>query len=139
MRQLPYGYEINNGTIVVNKQEAQILRTMAENYVGGMSLQKCADAVGLTVTHSSIMKMLTNRKYLGTDVFPPILSTEMMDMIITEKARRSAFLGRDNLKTCKFPVYEKKFSIPPIPTKYKDPTKQAEYAYSLIKTEVKQV
>ena len=140
MRQLPYGYEIENGIVVVNEENAQILRTMVEGYISGMSLQKCAEAVGMSVKHSTIMKMLTNRKYLGTDIFPPILSAEVMDEVKAEKARRSAFLGRDNLKSRKqASVYEKQFSVPPIPVKYKDPIKQAEYAYCLIQTEVKQV
>ena len=138
MKHTPYGYTIVDGKAVVNEKEAKILQKICDNYILGMSLMASAKSVGLKIQHSGVKRLMLNRKYLGDDFYPAILTEEIMNKVEEERARREKALGRDRRKqgkTVKRVVYTK-FSIPKIDVKYENPMKQAEYAYSLIGNEV---
>ncbi|HEM5961496.1 TPA: recombinase [Streptococcus suis] len=138
MKHTPYGYTIVDGKAVVNEKEAKILQKICDNYILGMSLMASAKSVGLKIQHSGVKRLMLNRKYLGDDFYPAILTEEIMNKVEEERARREKALGRDRRKqgkTVKGVVYTK-FSIPKIDVKYENPMKQAEYAYSLIGNEV---
>lgn len=138
MRTIPFGYEIVNGVITVNEEKAAVLRDMCTNYLNGASFDKCARDAGLNVKHRSISMMLENKTYLGTKVFPQILTEETMNAIAEERKRRSHALGRDRPSEKKKapPTYEVRYRLKKVPVKYQNPVKQAEYAYSQIKKEV---
>ena len=137
MRQLPFGYEIKDGKITVNESQAEALKAMSQNYINGMSLLSCAREIGIQKDHHSIMKILTNKTYAGNTTFPRILSNETINAIIAERARRAKALGRNNLPKHRNPIVieKEKYTIGKVPTKFKDPIRQAEYAYSLIRKE----
>lgn len=138
MKHTPYGYDIKNGKIVVNEEKARIIRKICENYLSGMGLVNAAREEGLKLPQSSVSRLMMNPKYLGTDIYPPILTKELVDKVKEERKRRSAYYGRDNLKKKeqKSPVIHDSFVIPKIEMKYSDPVKQAEYAYGCIRIEV---
>ena len=138
MEHTPYGYEIVNGKAVVNKEKAVIILKICENYLNGMSLEKAAGAAGLTMGHCRVKRLLQNKRYLGDDFYPAILSEDLVCRIKEEMLKREKALGRDHRKhkEIKQPIIYSSFSIPRIPPKYKDPCKQAEFAYSLIQSEV---
>lgn len=138
MKHTPYGYTIVDGKAVVNEKEAKILQKICDNYILGMSLMASAKSVGLKIQHSGVKRLMLNRKYLGDDFYPAILTEEIMNKVEEERARREKALGRDRRKQGKpvRGVVYTKFSIPKIDVKYENPMKQAEYAYSLIGNEV---
>ena len=82
--------------------------------------------------------MLKNQKYLGTDFYPAILDQKTFDAVETERKRREEQLGRSRKKrrvsTAKAITA---FTVPKVEIRYTDPAQQAEYAYSLIESEVK--
>lgn len=132
------GYEIINGLIVVNEEEAEQVRTMYAVYLLGASYKAAAQAAGLKLTHGQVKHILQNSRYLGSESYPPIIDEETFRAAEVERLRREAALGRDK-KVKKPPVTERYymcFSIPDIPRKFYDPIKQVEYAYSLIRNEV---
>ncbi|MDD2251222.1 MAG: recombinase, partial [Candidatus Cloacimonetes bacterium] len=87
--------------------------------------------------HATASKMLQNKHYLGDEFYPPIIDEETFEKARVEKRKRAKKLGRiwepkDEPET-DYPI---KFKAKPLVQKYDDPYKQAEYAYSLIESEV---
>lgn len=138
MQHTPYGYEIVSGKAVVNEEQAAQIRKICENYLSGRSFIAAAANVGLTMSHCQVKRMIQNERYLGDSFYPAILTEETARQIEQERIRREKALGRDRRRKKKVEqakVYTD-FSIPRVPKKYEDPIRQAEYAYSLIKSEV---
>ena len=136
MKHTPYGYDIVGGKAVVNEEQADIIRKICSNYLSGMSMTAAAKDAGVTMTHSRVKHLLQNKRYLGDDFYPPILTEELAQYFETERLKRdAAYKGiryRRNMDI-QIPVA---FKIPRVISKYKDPVKQAEYAYALIESEV---
>lgn len=96
-----------------------------------------AQKAGIQTSHAAIGKMLRNTHYLGDDYYPAIIDPVMFETTESERIRRAKKLGR---------VYEPKANIEVFyPTGFRikegserldDPFQQAEYAYSLIESEV---
>lgn len=138
MQHTPYGYDIIDGKAVANEEKAAILHEICENYLSGMSFVVAAADAGLTMSHCGFKRMLQNRKLLGDSFYPAIFTEETARQIEEERLRREKALGRD-YRVCqkvKKPMIHTEFILPRIPQKYRDPVKQAEFAYSLIRSEV---
>ena len=133
----PYGYRIVGGKAVIDEEQATNIRRMCEDYLAGKSLVKAAATVGLSLSHTQVKRLIQNPRYLGDEFYPAILSKEMAQKIETERARREKALGRDGRKKRAAPAGTifTKFSAPKMAVKYKDPVRQAEYAYSMIHNE----
>jgi len=125
-----YGYKIENGTIVVVEDEAAIIRSIFKNYLSGMSMQKAADATGVDFPHSTVKKIIRQKRYIGNGFYPAIIEKDVF-------ARANGELLRRASKHCR----GKRLKEPPIFTEFKmfvpkqqfsDPVQQAEYIYSLI-------
>lgn len=139
MGHTPYGYRIENGKAVVDEEQAAQIRTLYEGYLGGLALMEAAKAAGLKLYHGSAKRMMQNRHYLGDEYYPPIIEQSTFDAALAEQQKRAEALGR---------VYETKeaeaapptmqFTIGGVTQKYEDPFKQAEYAYGLIESEVRE-
>lgn len=138
MRHTPYGYKIIDSKAVVDEEKTAQVRKICENYLSGMSFINAAADVGLTMTHCEVKHMIQNGRYLGDSFYPAIITEEIARRIEAERVRRAKALCRDNRgrKKQPRPTIYKNFSIPKVPEKYTNPIKQAEYAYSLIQSEV---
>ena len=138
MQHTPYGYDIIGGKAVVNEEQASNIHKIFENYLGGMFFISAAADVGLTMSHCGVKRMIQNKKLLGDSFYPVILTEETARQIEEERIRREKSLGRDqrgHKKVEKVKVHMA-FSMPRVPRKYDNPIRQAEFAYSLIKSEM---
>jgi hypothetical protein len=128
---------IQGGRAVINEKSTDQVRALFQGYLSGLSLAEAAKEAGIKRYHSSLARMLTNKRYLGDDFYPPIIDDSTFDAVQAERVRRAQLLGRmvDQVKT-KSSVRPLRFTISSIDTQYKDPFRQAEYAYSLIESEV---
>ena len=45
LRMVPYGYRMNNGKIIPDKNEATVVRNIFDLYIGGKSLKAIADSL----------------------------------------------------------------------------------------------
>ena len=80
--------------------------------------------------------MMLNRKYLGTDYYPALITEDIMEQVKAELTRRAGKLGR---------VFEpKEQDLPIVPTRFQfgkeemsfdNPFLQAQYMYELIEGE----
>lgn len=82
-RTQPYGYQIINGAMAVNEPEAEVVRRVFRDYAAGHSYKAIAEALtqsGSRYTPGKpewnkniIARMLQNKGYLGTELYPPLL------------------------------------------------------------------
>lgn len=136
MEHTPYGYEIIGGRAVINEGQTANIRQICENYLSGMSFKNAAAAVGLTMSHCGVKRLMLNKRYVGDSFYPPILKKETVRKVEAERIRREKALGRDRGKGVPEGTIFTKFSAPKITLKYDDPVRQAEYAYTQIRSEV---
>ena len=81
--------------------------------------------------------MLLNRRYLGDDFYPPIISEEMFNAAAEELQSRAERLGRNGHVRKEWSVnVPVRFTFISAEDYFEDPVQQAEYMYGLIKTEV---
>ena len=133
MGHTPYGYKIVNGMAVIDEIEGAAVRKLYEGYLSGLGLQAAADEAGIPVNHCQAKRMMLNRKYLGTDYYPALITEDIMEQVKAELTRRAGKLGR---------VFEpKEQDLPIVPTRFQfgkeemsfdNPFLQAQYKYELI-------
>ena len=84
-RRQPFGYQIYSGRITVNDSEADIVKYIFRAYIGGASFnnikssllnQPVAYDVDKAWNKNMIARILGDRRYVGTDVYPQILPCE---------------------------------------------------------------
>jgi hypothetical protein len=137
MSHIPFGYTIQNGRAVINEEEAVKIKKLFKVYLSGLSLSEAAQKAGIKRYHTSIARMLTDKRYVEDKFYPPIISKDTFEEVQLERRRRAEALGRiydhkgNEEKYLNFRFYA---SMPD--NLYDDPFQQAEYAYSLIKSEV---
>lgn len=137
MPHIPYGYKIVEGKAVVDQMEASKLKELFNAYLSGLSLMDAAEKAGIKRYHATIARMLTNKRYLGDEYYPKIIDRDTFYKVEDEKIRRAKMLGRIWDDKPKEEVNKSfRFSMPTPEELYDDPFKQAEYAYSLIESEV---
>lgn len=138
MEHTPYGYDIIGGRAVINEGQAANIRQICENYLSGMSFKNAAAAVGLSMSHCGVKRLMLNKQYVGDSFYPPILTKDTAQKVEAERLRREKAFGRDGRKGKGVPVGTiiTKFTAPKITLKYDDPVRQAEYAYTQIRSEV---
>jgi len=137
MAHTPYGYIIKNGTAVIDEKSANQVKELFHAYISGLSLVDAARRAGIERCHSSVAKMLSCKRYLGDAFYPPIIDEDTFKQAEAEKIERAQMLGRIREQTeSKKAFVRMHFTAPSPETLYGDPFKQAEYAYSLIESEV---
>ena len=137
MAHTPYGYIIKNGIAVIDDRSANQVKELFHAYLSGLSLTDAAKRAGIKRCHSSIAKMLTCKRYLGDAFYPPIIDEDTFKQAEAEKIKRARMLGRIREQVePKNSLVRMRFLAPSPETLYGDPFTQAEYAYSLIESEV---
>ena len=94
MAHIPVGYKIVDGCAVVDETAAEQIRATYRYYFEGKSLINAAKEAGFKMNHASVKRMLSNKKYLGTDYYPQIIDEETQTRFLEELTRRAGNLGR---------------------------------------------
>lgn len=137
MGHTPFGYRIENGRAVIDEAAAGQIKALFQSYLSGDSLATAANKAGIKAYHAAIGKMLRNAHYLGDDYYPTIIDPDTFAAAEEERIKRAEKLGR-----VREPIKEKEVAFPTAfrineeVQRFDDPFQQAEYAYSLIETEV---
>lgn len=133
MKHTPFGYRIEDGTPVINEEQAEKIRETCLYYLSGMSFSAAAREAGLQMVHSQVKHTLLNPRYLGEMGYPPILTKEIMEQVEVERQKREEAYGHERWKkgNTDSRIYTS-FVLPNILKKYEDPIQQAEYAFSVI-------
>lgn len=82
-RMLPFGYQVENGTVKINESEAETVRRVFREYAMGSSYKAIADALtaeGISYTpikpiwnKNMIARLLQNGDYIGSETYPAII------------------------------------------------------------------
>ena len=127
-----YGYKTENGELIINQDEAKIIRKIFRNYMNGMSLTNSAKSAGLTIPHCSVRKMLTRTAYAGYDNYPAIVDEDIFKTVNAEILRKTIQNPRTGKMRRQKPEVKKNFTICILSDDFTDPVERAEYVYSLI-------
>lgn len=116
IRYIPYGYTMQNGQIVVDEAEAEVIRGIYDRYVSGDSLKAIAEQLTLKRVpytektavwdKARVARILQNAKYTGSDDYAPIVDDALYDQAVALKTarQRNTFEknreGIDILRTC---------------------------------------
>ena len=63
MEHTPYGYDIIGGRAVINEGQAANIQQICENYLSGMSFKNAAAAVGLTMSHCGVKRLMRSEEH----------------------------------------------------------------------------
>ena len=97
-RYIPYGYTVRNGRIVVENDEASIVREIYDHYVNGLSLKDIAnDLTTRKIPYTEktavwdkarIARILENAKYIGDGEYDPIIEEKTYEHALASKTAR---------------------------------------------------
>ncbi len=138
MRRAPLGYRIENGEAKIDEVGAAQVRALFAAYISGLALKNAAEKAGITGYHSSIGRILKNRRYLGDDYYPPLIDEATFEKAQRLRLEKAKSLGRIYEYSDTSETMEQKkitFKLDKVPQKFKDPYEQAVFAYGLIETE----
>ena len=138
MRRAPLGYRIENGEAKIDEAGAAQVRALFAAYISGLALKNAAEKAGITGYHSSIGRILKNRRYLGDDYYPPLIDEATFEKAQQLRLEKAKSLGRIYEYSDTSETMEQKkitFKLDKVPHKFKDPYEQAVFAYGLIETE----
>ena len=104
-RTLPYGYCRKDGVIVIEPQESKVLKRIYVAYLDGSSMLTIAEQLnrekieyrdGVTGWNKGRLKhLIDNTKYLGTEVYPPIIDQATYEKIQKTKHGRNTQKNTD--------------------------------------------
>ena len=106
-RRFPYGYEMKNGVIVVCPSEADILRQIFADYIGGAFLKTIADRLTdekveylpgkYDWNKNRIKRIIEDERYMGTDTYKSIIDKDIfLKANTTKDSRRTHVAGSVN-------------------------------------------
>ena len=137
MGHTPYGYRIENGKAVIDEAAASTIRALFENYLSGMGLSDAAKKSGLEPYHGTAKRMMLNKHYLGDSFYPAIIDKATFDAVPVELEKRAGKLGRlDKVSKQHVKYVPTDFLMSQAEKELPNPLRQAEYLYSLNRTEV---
>lgn len=137
MGHIPYGYRIEKGAAVIDKDAAARIKVLYSGYLGGLSLEAAAKEAGIGINHSRAKHILRDRRYLGDGFYPALIDRESFDAAREELVRRARKLRRGGKRRDRAVIKPPtRFGMRPAEKSFSAPAEQAEYLYSLIEIEV---
>ena len=99
IRNIPFGYQFDNGKIIRHPVESQIVCSIYENYLQGSSLLQIAKKLNTCGTEympgvtgwnkARLKRIVEDVRYLGDETYPPIIDTDAFDKAQKVKAERN--------------------------------------------------
>ena len=97
-RKQPFGYKICNGKMNIYGAEADIVRQVFKAYLSGISYNTIMDMLisqpvsyddGKVWTKHMIARILRDKRYIGTDTYPPIISAADYAIVQRQRSARA--------------------------------------------------
>lgn len=97
-RSIPFGFRVVNGRFAVNENEAEIVRKIFADYIGGKSLKTIAEEMQIpyntgknTWNINMVCRILENKKYIGENGYPKIISNADFELAAQIKSERNTY------------------------------------------------
>lgn len=101
---LPIGYKMVEGEIHIDQDKADTVKKIYMKYVNGTSMLAIAKELKeneipnanhkTSWTHGAVGKILQNIKYMGDDLYPPLISKNLFHKAQEKRKEKTAQLGR---------------------------------------------
>lgn len=99
-RYIPFGYTVRNGRVVIDTNEADIIKNIFNQYINGASMNEIASSLTeKRIPYSEktcewgkakIARIIENTKYIGSGEYDPIIDEDMFQMADEcKKSRRT--------------------------------------------------
>ena len=98
-RNIPFGYQYVDGKIVIHENNAETYRSLCNAYIKGGSLKGIADRLNeKNVAYNDgvaewnkprVARLIADKRYLGNETFPAIITNEVHTKIQTIKNQRN--------------------------------------------------
>ena len=93
-RTCPIGYTLIQGKVVVDPEEATLVKSIFYKCISGWSLKQIADAMiplfdDVVINKPKIARILSDRRYLGTDIYDCIIDEDTFTKANSLKSARS--------------------------------------------------
>ena len=115
-RSIPFGYCMVNGKYALNVPEAEAVRKIFADYIGGKSLKTIAAEMqipyntGKAVWNKNMVcRVLENKKYIGENGYPQIVTAEDFEQAAYIKVERNTYRKlaiQDKLQQVEIPITE---------------------------------
>lgn len=111
-KRVSYGYEMRNGSIEMNIEQRKVVENIFQDYVLGNSIHqiyKKLNERGIPSpnngnwSHGAVGRLLENKRYLGDELYPQIISSEIFQMAQELRELNCRKLGRDKISGAKRP------------------------------------
>lgn len=97
MSKLKYGYQWQAGQIVINPDQADVIKQIFAGFLAGQTRNHLARQFNLT--HTSVLRILTSNKYAGGNGYPQIITTTNFKQVQKQlKSRLSGSLKSNQLR-----------------------------------------
>lgn len=97
-RSIPFGYCMVNGKYALNAPEAEAVRKIFSDYIGGKSLKAIAAEMQIPYNmgkalwnKNMVCRVLENKKYIGENGYPKIVTTVDFEQAARIKAERNTY------------------------------------------------
>lgn len=97
-RSIPFGYCMVNGKYALNAPEAEAVRKIFSDYIGGKSLKIIAAEMQIPYNmgkaqwnKNMVCRVLENKKYIGENGYPEIITPEDFEQAARIKAERNTY------------------------------------------------
>ena len=101
-RSIPFGYCMVNGRYALNAPEADAVRKIFADYIGGKSLKTIAAEMTIPYimgksawNKNMVCRVLENQKYIGENGYPQIITSEDFDLAARIKSERNTYRKPD--------------------------------------------
>ncbi len=128
MSKLKYGYQWQAGQIVINPDQADVIKQIFAGFLAGQTRNHLARQFNLT--HTSVLRILTSNKYADGEGYAQIITTTNFKQV--QKQLKKQIVRKPK----KQPTPPTKFYRGIIKRYSDDAFKQAEHIYQLIYSEV---
>ena len=101
---LPIGYKMVEGKIHIDPPKSDTVKKIYNEYVNGTSMLAIAKELKeneipnannkTSWTHGAVGKILQNTKYMGDDLYPPLISKDLFHKAQEKRKEKTAQLGR---------------------------------------------
>lgn len=114
IRTIPYGYKWVCGEYQINQEEKEIIQLIIELYLSDNSMKKIADMLNdkgikydtdAVWNKSKIMRILDDKRYLGNELYPQIISTVEYKNIQIKRNQRNSMNVNERIAHIKLSVH----------------------------------
>lgn len=94
-RRFPFGYEMREGHVVPNPEEARAVTIVFQSFASGITTPAIAKSMTelripyrpgcVTWNKNMVCRILDNKKYIGAEGYPALLRKELWDLVVAKR------------------------------------------------------